>query len=336
MFKVSDKNEYTVLGEKQESLIPVIPAGLYSLEVTRSMFGLNKELKKITRYDDARRPKGGTFLNALNYFDKFFDEEYKEIRNKLGMVNKLNVIFNGKPGSGKTHMACVLAKEYVEKYNAIGLVVDNIDGVDFGSIIDEIRINEKDPNRLIVFVLDELEKNHSGDLKSSRFLGFLDGPSSKENVICIATTNDISEFPTYLHPSHRKGRFEKIWDFSFKNDIELVKESIISLHADLEKPENSELLSNIIESAIDQDIETIDSLRFLVLEKVYEYKKTGSLQAIEPKEEVVKLSEAKEKEVVKLPEPKEEEVYKSADLSEQIRALGEKYGLKISSELLSK
>jgi len=273
MFRVSDTNEYTIMGVKEKNISTTLPAGLYSYKRVSIGFSINEELKRIERYKDSRRPKSGIFQEAVEYFDKFFDEDYKTIRKEMKMFNKLNVIFNGVPGSGKTHIACTLAEEYVAKYDAIGLVIDNINNVDFGKLIDDIRINDRDPNRLIVIVLDELEKNGYNNLTNSRFLGYLDGAESRENVITIATSNDISSLPGFL--INRKGRFEKKWDFSFKDSPDTIRETSITLNPSLE--DKKELLDNIVTNCISLEIETVDDLRFLILETIFEFNKTGNL-----------------------------------------------------------
>lgn len=275
MFRVSDTKEYTILGVKEENVSMTLPSGLYSYTRKSDGFSIREDLKIITRYQNGRRPKAGIFQEAVNYFDKFFDEDYKAIRKEMGMVNKLNVIFNGIQGSGKTHLACTLAEEYVKKYNAIGLVIDNIANVDFGELIDNIRINEKDPNRLVVIVLDELEKNGNHELTKSRFLGYLDGPGSRDNVITIATTNDISSFPKFL--KERKGRFEKIWEFSLKDSPETIKETLLALIPSIEQ--TTEVLESIVNGAIASGIETVDELRFYALEVIYIFRKTGVLNS---------------------------------------------------------
>lgn len=277
---IQEENVTKLLPESAKNISDRLNAGLYEYSEIRTMFGIKREFKVNTRYKNAHKPKGGVFAEAVELFDGFFDEDVKKIMKDLKMTAKINVIFNGKPGTGKTHLASVIAEEYVQNNDAIGIIVDDIEDINFGELVDYIR-QDDDPDRLIIFILDELEKNRNSDLKNSKFLGFLDGPSSKDNVIVIATTNDISEFPDYLR--NRKGRFEKIFNFEFAKSPELIESAALGLYPQLEN--NSEMLDVVVKSAINLGIETIDDLRFHILDLLKSNLKNGVLPTIPEKVE---------------------------------------------------
>lgn len=119
---------------------------------------------------------------------------------------------------------------------------------------------------MIIYVLDELEKNDRNDLKSSKFLGFLDGASSRSNVVILATANDISNLPDFL--VNRPGRFEKIYEFSL-NDPEILRATAEGIIPDRFK-ENNEVIGQIMTIANATKVNTIDHLRFIVQEVLFD------------------------------------------------------------------
>lgn len=263
MFR-KNENKFQIIGAKKGDVIDSLEAGLYTLDVQKSFFGKSFNLERTTRYAETAEPKSGVFAEASLYINRFFTEKYREVRKSLGMLNKLNVIFNGKPGTGKTHMACALAEKMVRERNAIGVVINDIEDIDFGEFIDKLRINDA-PNRLVVLVLDELEKNERYALKSSKFLGFLDGAESRENVIIVGTSNDIHDLPSYL--TNRPGRFEKIWEFAFSNK-QVLRDTVIALLPESRRDDNA-LVDKIVEKATAKKLETIDHVRFLMVDIIH-------------------------------------------------------------------
>ena len=299
MFR-KNENKFQIIGAKKDDVVQSLEAGLYTLDVQKSFFGKSFNLERTSRYADTNEPKSGVFAEASLYINRFFTEKYREMRKSLGMLNKLNVIFNGKPGTGKTHMACALAEKLVRERNAIGVVINDIEDINFGEFIEKLRINDG-PDRLVVLVLDELEKNEGYALKHSRFLGFLDGAESKENVIIIGTSNEIKHLPNYL--TDRPGRFEKIWEFAFSNQ-QVLKDTVISLLPKEYKTDNA-LVKRIVEKATQKKLETIDHVRFLILDMLHS-EATGqkmddeTVQTEQVTAKVKKETESKEDKVLEM------------------------------------
>jgi hypothetical protein len=279
MFAKHD-NIYKVVGTKKEHLRESLDTGMYTAKIYETPRGtIERDLTPMSRYDNSKVIKAGVFEEAYDYITEYFDPIKLRLRKEMGMMNKMNVMFKGDPGTGKTHLACTIASEIIRKNNGIGIVIDNIMEVDFDTLSDDLRIND-DPNRLIVIVLDELEKNKDWVLNRAKFLGFLDGALSKSNVFVFATVNSIDNLPDYL--TNRPGRFEKIYNFNFK-DKEVLR-TITKGIAPKQYKENAELIDTIVDIAFSEEISTIDHLRFFILDYLFKLEKGLPLPTVKVEE----------------------------------------------------
>lgn len=274
---VKTEQGFELIGRKSDFITESLKAGMYSLTSVETWSGFKFFLNGVDRYKNSREIKAGVFQKASQHVKRFFTPEMKEVRKELNMLDKTSLIFVGKPGTGKTHLACVLAEQIVRDNNAIGVVVSSIKGIDFPEMTDKLRIND-DPDRMIVYILDELEKNSPGRLTSSEFLSFLDGANSRPNTVIIATANNISELPPFL--IERPGRFEEIFEFTFE-DEEVLRSTVEGLLPD--RLANDEVFINeVIKAATVAKIETIDHLRFLIRDMMFRQVQSAlAVQAIE-------------------------------------------------------
>lgn len=282
MFVKTGENTYKVIGESSKDIIPSLADGLYRLNVNVSFFGTSITTSEIDRYKGDCNMSVGVFKEATDHIDKFFDEKMYKVRKELGMLDKTSLLFHGLPGTGKTHLACNIAKYVATKYNGIGVVLNTIEDVDFPTLVDKLRVNDA-KDRMIIFVLDELEKSGKRELKSPKFLEFLDGAGSRDNVIIIATANDISEFPDFL--VNRPGRFEKIFAFDLQNRDILcgtLEGMLPKTYSDIEGVKDA-----IMDNAIHKGVKTLDELRFVIRDVLFEFETKGSL----PIKEVVEKTE---------------------------------------------
>ena len=218
--KVKNPKKFVLMPGQMSETKESLEAGVYNLSVSGGgMSPLIVSFDKTTKYDEGMTIEGGVFTQANTTFDKFVLPEMYEARTAMNMMHKIGVVFDGKPGTGKTFLAGQIASKFAKEHNAIG-IISTQHRIDYPGIIDSIR--ELDKERLIVLVMDEFEKSQAR--YQSEMLSFLDGTDSKENMIVIATINDISEMPSYL--KDRPGRFENI--LKFRSDDQLILKSIVS------------------------------------------------------------------------------------------------------------
>lgn len=293
------ENNYSVIGVKEENMCASLETGMYTAKVRATMKGIDYSVTPMNRYDNTKVIKAGIFAEAYDYASEFFDPTKLRLRNEMGMMEKMNLLFRGDPGTGKTHLACTMAAEFVKKNNGIGIVLDDFEHVDFDTFVENLRIND-DPNRLIIFILDEMEKNERYVLRRSKFLGFLDGALSKSNVFVFSTVNDVDDLPDYL--TNRPGRFEKIYNFEFK-DKEVLRTISRGLLPE-EHKDNEEVLGPVVDIAFEREYGTIDHLRFFILD--YLYRKEKGLSVPTPGETEEVEEEGEEKVVGELNVPMED------------------------------
>jgi len=219
--KEKDPNKFILVPGQESETQYKLDAGVYNLALSSNgpMSPPTIAFEKTAKYEDGMNIEGGVFTKARATFEKFIRPEMYEAREAMEMMHKLGVIFDGKPGTGKTFLAGQIASEFAKKHDAVSIVTTDND-INFPALIDSVR--EFDEDRLIVIVMDEFEK--SGATHSSKMLSFLDGTNSKNNVIVIATINDIGQMPSYL--KDRPGRFEHI--LKFKSDDVLILKSIVT------------------------------------------------------------------------------------------------------------
>lgn len=133
--------------------------------------------------------------------------------------------------------------------------------MNFSSIVKIAR--ESNPDAMIVFIMDEFEKWYR-ELPESKILGFLDGPESFDNILIIATTNQIGNFPSTL--SARPGRIEKIYSFSTISE-ELMESIVDSIIPDELK--DDEVKTKILREVNNLTDPTIDYVRIIIRNNLY-------------------------------------------------------------------
>lgn len=268
MFLKDKDNNIRIIGGEPSNLLQQLDTGIYNLKVNESFFGKSIELIPTLRYNVDFNITAGVYDDVVNYVNDFIDPIMIETRKELNKINKLGLLFNGDPGTGKTFLAGQLGYYLGKVKNAVTIIVEGTQkSFDFASLVDQIR--EYDKNRFIVIIFDEFEKDYC----NTNLLSFLDGASSKENSLIIATTNNTNNLPKWV--VERPGRFERIYEFSITDKV--VFESIVNcmLPEIYHTKINIDDIYNIcVASGL-----TIDNIGIEVRNALFRYKK----QLIDPK-----------------------------------------------------
>lgn len=150
--------------------------------------------------DDDNKAKLFNYLDNFVYALDFFKE--------LGIAHKTGILLYGEPGTGKTSMAKAICAKY-------GLSMYLISYSNFcKEAINFIKDDKKLDNKPAVVLLDDIdlifntrEKNKTSEekMKMQELLEILDGATTINNVIFIATTNDYKTLDAAVV---RDGRFD--------------------------------------------------------------------------------------------------------------------------------
>lgn len=156
--------------------------------------------------------------SIINHIDTFFDSKAKHI--KYGRPYKLNFLFTGVPGSGKSSLIKALALKYNRPLYIMGFSKSLTDET-FVDLITEV----KDNSILLLEDIDSFFMDRKAidiNVSFSCLINVLDGTLNKGNgVITIMTANN----PERLDPALiRPGRVDRIikFDFPKRMDIEIA------------------------------------------------------------------------------------------------------------------
>lgn len=161
----------------------------------------------------------GKEVEMLDYIRSFLKPETKELFEELGIPYKLNILFEGLPGTGKTSLIYTIASELNRDVAILNFNKD----VDDNVFMRALRRLPKN----VIFVLEDIdvlfkERKENDNFKSmisfSGLLNSLDGMAFKDDLITIMTTNYECNLDSALK---RPGRIDKQLNFGFAKESQV-------------------------------------------------------------------------------------------------------------------
>lgn len=174
-----------------------IPSGLYSMVFTDGNgFGVSKMDYKSEEFFNLPSLPHKEIISEL---DSFWGnkEKFKE----YNLTHKRGIIIHGEPGCGKTSLIYLLI-ERIKELDGIAIYFDAPQNwIAVAKIIRNIEVD-----RPILCIIEDLDIV-IGKYGEGVFLNFLDGLNGIENVVYVATTNNLSRIPPRIR--NRPSRFDK-------------------------------------------------------------------------------------------------------------------------------
>lgn len=164
--------------------------------------------------DDVYVPLGTACAEIVTDIKNFRANEdfYKDI----GAMHKLGVLLYGDPGNSKTTTIREILRS-VEKDDAVVIFIN--EGLPTLEFLECMKASLG--SILKVFIFEELTTNMNDYRFVEKMLNFLDGESSLDGMIVLATTNYPEKLPGNL--ADRPSRFDKLIKFENPNDEERMK-----------------------------------------------------------------------------------------------------------------
>lgn len=269
MFIKEDKKFRVVFtdgSQIEKSLAP----GIYSLTVQETFFGENYFLEEVNTFKGKKMINAGIYKEINDIINIHLSPSMHEAKQLLNLRNKLGLMFQGAPGTGKTFTAGLIGQRVVDELGGYCIITKVVKGHRDKTIINEMRSFTDKP---IVYIYDEFEKSFNRN--DSETLSFLDGVDSPENIVNIATVNEIKNLPNFV--IDRPGRFEKV--IEFRADDKTILKSIIN--SIVPKKYNNEAFLKRVSDKVDKSAnKTIDKLLIIIRDclsaQIYHMQKTAT------------------------------------------------------------
>lgn len=206
--------ELRMISEKPSDIKMRLDAGVYNIRVVPEGRSNYLHFDKTERYKGTTILDAGVFKRVERHVDNFLTPEMYAARKAMRSLNKMGMLFAGDPGTGKTFLAGQIGQKLADEKDAIAIMTNTFTDYNLPQLVDTIR--EDEPDRMIVVILDEFEKCKDYQLQDGNLLGYLDGNTSRDNVINLALVNATSNMKSFL--LKRPGRFEQVYDFDEKDN----------------------------------------------------------------------------------------------------------------------
>jgi hypothetical protein len=198
--------------------VATVDSGLYTMIYNEGNgFGISKMNYKSDEFFHLPSLPHNQIIEDLK---KFWDniERFKT----YNLTPKRGIILYGDPGCGKTSLIHLLVDE-LKKYNGISIYFDNpFNWVELAKLVRKV-----EKTRPLLCRIEDLDLviDKFGE---EVFLNFLDGLNSIDNVVYVATTNNLDRIPDRI--KDRPSRFDKKYKIEkpTSTDRKLYFESILT------------------------------------------------------------------------------------------------------------
>ena len=177
-----------------------IPTGLYSMIFTETNgFGLSvMDYKSEEIFILPSLPH----KKIIRDLQDFWDNKHKFI--EYNLTPKRGLILYGDPGVGKTSMIYLIIEE-IKRRNGISIYFD----VPQNWVSVAKMIRKIEPDRPILCIIEDIDLVIA-KFGEEIFLNFLDGLNAIDNVVYVATTNNLNNIPERI--KDRPSRFDKKYE----------------------------------------------------------------------------------------------------------------------------
>lgn len=215
----------------------------------------NIETIKIHNFPDGEK------LNDL--FTAFFNKKVVNKMSKLGFNHKIGLLLYGKEGTGKSTIIRYYADKAIKEHNAIVFYMPSSYIFQCWEFITNIRRIQNNPIVVIYEEMDQLiENRNEGTLKT-----ILDGDSSIDNCITMATTNYLNKIPEAL--KDRPSRFKYALNIEGIHERDNVFELIDKMLNDLFTDEEIWVFADELKG------QTLDMIKQFCIDKIMDLKTYG-------------------------------------------------------------
>lgn len=232
---------------------PTLKPGIYRIYDAGGFMNAIPGFEPIKQGDKLVQFTSGVVDTVIKQVQKFFSEESRKAYEELKITHKMGILFYGKQGTGKTCTCTLIMKSLVEKHNAIcfDCTGRNLSFIKF--VINKVRDHQKNP---IVIFVDECESSIRDD--ENRYLTFLDGGDSIDNLVFMGCTNYFDKIPERI--TKRKSRIK------YLHNINSLPEAIYKEYLTDRLPNmDSKLVGEFVYHAADKGL-TIDQFKHAIID----------------------------------------------------------------------
>jgi len=205
-------NEWAISGEyflPNKGTTNKLPSNIYDIGFSRDAGGYF--FRKIEINIEDLLYDGKCVSEIMKYMNEFWKHE--DMFSLYDISFKRGILMYGPPGTGKSCIIRVLMQRMIELDGIVVMIDTDQDTPDM--IHKCLRLFSKtEPNRKILVCIEDVESYIKNDLESS-FINLIDGTTSINNIVFVATTNYVDKLPTRIT---RPSRFDKIVEIGLPDE----------------------------------------------------------------------------------------------------------------------